>query len=171
LDILETARTRRSIRKYRRRPVSQRKLKKVLESAHLAPSAGNLQSWSFVVVRDKEKKRMLAKAADNQAFMDIAAVIIAALGDRRVSKKWLEKDVMIAVEHMILSATSLGYGACWIGAFSEAAVKSLLNIPQRLSAVPLLPIRVPDEAPPARSQREFADVFFEDVYGQPLALR
>jgi nitroreductase len=122
-------------------------------------------------VRDKRKKKMLAKVANNQDFLSDAAVIVAALGDPEVSKRWFEKDVMIAVEHMALSAAALGYGTCWIGAFNETEVKRLLGVPDRMSVVALLPIGVPDETPVAKSRRKFAEVFFEDMYGQPLVLR
>ncbi|MGB9135569.1 MAG: nitroreductase family protein [Candidatus Bathyarchaeia archaeon] len=171
MDVLEAIKTRRSIRKYKPSSIPDKKLKEILESARLAPSAANRQPWSFIVVRDAERKKTLSKAANNQTFLAEAAVIVVAVGDPEVSKRWFEKDVMIAVEHLVLSAAALGCGTCWIGAFNEAEVKSLLNIPERLGVVALLPIGIPDEAPPTRPRKEFADVFFEDEYGKPLNLR
>jgi nitroreductase len=171
LDVFETIKIRKSIRKYEQIPVPEEKLKKILEAARLAPSAGNRQPWGFVVVRDTERKKALAEAANNQTFLAEAALIVAAVGDPDVSKKWCEKDVMIAVEHLALSAAALGYGTCWIGAFNEAKVKSLLRIPERVNVVALLPIGVPDETPPARPRKEFSEIFFEEEYGEPLSLR
>ncbi len=171
MNVFEAIKTRRSIRKYEQTPVPEEKLKKILEAARLAPSAGNRQPWGFVVVRDAERKKALAEAANNQAFLADAALIVAAVGNPETSKKWCEKDVMIAVEHLALSAAALGYGTCWIGAFNEARVKSLLGIPGRLNVVALLPIGVPDETPPTKPRKEFSQIFFEEKYGAPLSLR
>ena len=171
MNVFEAIKARRSIRKYEQTPVPQEKLKKILEAARLAPSAGNRQPWGFVVVRDAERKKALAEAANNQTFLADAALIVAAVGDPEISKKWCEKDVMIAVEHLALSAAALGYGTCWIGAFNEAKVKSLLGIPERVNVVALLPIGVPDETPPTRPRKGLSEIFFEEEYGAPLSLR
>lgn len=170
LDVFETIKARRSIRKYKPRPIPDEKLRIIFEAARLAPSAANRQPWGFVVVRDSERKKALAKIANNQMFLADAAVIVAAVGDPEVSKKWCEKDVMIAVEHLALTAAASGCGTCWIGAFNENEVKNLLSIPERLSVVALLPIGVPDEAPPSRPRKEFSEIYFEDEYGKPLNL-
>lgn len=73
-------------------------------------------------------------------FLNDTAAIITAVGDPDVSTRWHEKDIMIALEHMVLAATALSYGACWIGAFDEDAVKHLLKIPARMKVVALLPM-------------------------------
>jgi nitroreductase len=77
---------------------------------------------------------------------------------------------MIAVEHMILAATALGYGTCWIGAFNEGEVKTILKIPEGLAVIALLPVGVPDESPPPRPRRAFKEVFFKESYGISLEL-
>jgi nitroreductase len=168
LDVFEAIKTRRSIRKYKPNPIPDEKLKMIFEAARLAPSAGNRQPWRFVVVRDAERKKALAKAAKNQMFIADAAAIVAAVGDPEVSKKWHDKDVMIAVEHMILAATALGYGTCWIGALEEKEVKRLLNIPKKAHVIALLPIGVPDDTPSPRPRKEISEIFFEEEYGKPL---
>lgn len=168
MDVFETIKTRRSIRKYKPNQIPDEKLKMIFEAARLAPSAGNRQPWRFVVVRDTERKKALAKAAKNQMFIADAAAIIAAVGDPEVSKKWHDKDVMIAVEHMALAATALGYGTCWIGALEEKEVKRLLNIPKKAHVIALLPIGVPDDTPSPRPRKEISEIFFEEEYGKPL---
>jgi len=80
------------------------------------------------------------------------------------------QDPMIAVEHIILAATALGYGTCWIGAFNEDEVKRILKIPKNLAVIALLPIGVPDESPPPRPRKAFTEIFFKDSYGIPLKL-
>ena len=168
MDIFEVIRTRKSVRKYKPEPIPHEKLKMILEAAQLAPSAGNRQPWRFVVVHNADKKKEIAKVAKNQTFLADAAVIIAAVGDPEISERWHDKDVMIAVEHMVLAATSLGYGTCWIGAFDENEVKKLLKIPKKLKLVVLLPMGVPDETPLTRPRKEMREIFFEEEYGKPL---
>jgi len=171
LDVFKAIKTRRSIRKYNPDSIPDEKLKMILEAARLAPSAGNRQPWRFVVVQDAERKKAPAKAANNNTFLADAATIVTAIGDPEMSKRWYEKDPMIAVEHMALATTALGYGTCWIGAFNEEEVKRLLNIPEEMCVIVLLSIGVPDETPQPRPRKEISEIFFEEKYGKPFGAR
>jgi nitroreductase len=171
LDVFEAIKTRRSIRKYKPDSIPDEKLKMILEAARLAPSAANRQPWRFVVVRDVERKKALAKVANNQTFLADATVIVTAIGDPEITTRWYEKDPMIAVEHMALAAAALGYGTCWIGAFNEEEVKRLLNIPEGMRVIALLPIGIPDETPQPRPRKEIREIFFEEEYGKPFGAR
>jgi nitroreductase len=164
MDILETIRTRRSIRKYGPEPIPDEKWKIIFEAARLAPSAGNSQPWRFIIVQNEDKKKALAEAANNQTFLKGAAAIIVAVGDPEMSTGWHEKDTMIALEHMVLAATALGYGTCWIGAFDEDEVKRLLEIPVETKVVALLPIGVPDEKPAPRPRKKPSEIFFREKW-------
>ncbi|RJS69132.1 nitroreductase [Candidatus Bathyarchaeota archaeon] len=179
MDLFKAIRERRSVRKFKREPVDDGDLKKILEAGRLAPSGHNRQPWYFIVVRNSETKRELAVAANNQYFIADADVVIAALGDpgearlrldaslRRIPHK---QDPMIAIEHMVLAATALGYGTCWIGAFDEEEVKRILKVPERLAVIALLPVGVPDENPPPKPRKPFKEIFFRESYGTPLEL-
>jgi nitroreductase len=168
LTVMDVIRRRRSIRKYRPSEIPREHLLEILEAGRLAPSAGNRQPWRFIVVRDPDQRRRLAEAARGQMFIADAAAVLVAIADPEASPRWCEKDVMIAMENMVLAATELGYGSCYIGAFEEEGVKSLLKIPDGLRVVALLPIGVPDEAPPQRPRKGLNEVFFGEEYGKPL---
>lgn len=168
LDVFEAIRTRKSIRKFKSEPLPVEKFEMIFEAARLAPSAGNRQPWRFVVVQDTERKSALATAANNQTFLADAAAIVAAIGDPEISKRWYDKDVMIAVEHMVLAAETMGYGTCWIGAFDEEKVRSLLKIPKEMRVIALLAIGIPDIVPPSRPRKELSEIFFKEEYGKPL---
>lgn len=181
MDLFEVVEKRRSIRKFQPKPVATEDLRRILEAGRLAPSGGNSQPWYFVVVRHPETKKALAMAADNQMFVADADTVIAALGDPTISAAELpyelsstripyKQDPMIAVEHMILAATALGYGTCWIGAFNERKVKKILKIPESLAVIALLPIGVPDEDPPQRLRKAFTEIFFKESFEMPLEL-
>jgi len=171
MDIFETITARRSIRKYKAEPIAETQLGKILEAARLAPSAGNKQPWRFVVVQDKNRKAQLAKVAEDQSFLKDAAAIVVAAADPQVSAKWHERDTMIALEHMVLAATALGYGTCWIGAFDADEVKRLLKIPDRMTIIALLPIGVPDEKPRPTLRKDFHEIFYKEEWQTPLVLK
>jgi len=181
MDLFEVVEKRRSIRKFRPKRVTTWALRKILETGRLAPSGGNRQPWYFIIVRRQETKKALAIAANNQTFVADADTVIAALGDPTISAAKLpytlsstrlpyKQDPMIAIEHMVLAATALGYGTCWIGAFKEEKVKKILKIPESLAVVALLPIGVPDEDPPQRPRKAFTEIFFKESFGMPLKL-
>ena len=166
MDVFEVIKARRSIRKYRPEPIPDDKMGMILDAARLAPSAANRQPWRFVLVQNADRKKVLARAANDQTFLGDAAVIVVAVGDPEVSARWHEKDTMIAVEHIVLAATALGYGTCWIGAFNEDAIKRLLKIPARMKIVALLPIGLPDEKPASRPRKEHSEIFFKEEWQQ-----
>ena len=167
MEVFDAIRTRRSIRKYKSEPIPDEKLRNILEAARLAPSAGNRQPWRFIVIQNIDRKKALAKVVNNQTFLIDASAIIVAIGDPEVSARWYEKDPMIALEHIVLAATALDYGTCWIGAFDEDAIKHLLKIPANVKVIALLPIGIPDETPAPRPRKEFSEIFFKEEWQNP----
>lgn len=117
-----------------------------LEAARLAPSASNSQPWKFIVVDDRLLKDKLCDAAFGgiyslNSFCKTAPVIVAVISEK---SKFMTRiggmfrgteyhliDLGIACEHLVLQATDLGLGTCWIGWFNENAVKVTLNVPQQ----------------------------------------
>jgi nitroreductase len=174
MNVIETITTRRSIRKYKSEPIPEKDLKIILEAAQQAPSAGNKQPWKFIVVRDNETKKKLAEKARKQLWIGDAGVVIAALAmdkkDPSIYERWAERDVMTAVEHMVLTAWELGYGTCWIGAFEQNDIKEELDIPKEMTVISLLPIGVPDQKPEPRGRKAFEEIFHDGKYGNPLKL-
>ncbi len=174
MNVLDAIATRRSVRMYKPDPIPDEDLEKILTAAQIAPSAGNKQPWRFVVVSDPETKKKLGEMARNQTWISDAGVIIAALAmdkdSPEIYERWAEKDVMIAVEHIVLAAWSLGYGTCWIGAFTEDHVKTLLGVPEKMTVVCLLPVGIPDHSPEARPRIPFAELFHKNNFGTPLEI-
>jgi nitroreductase len=138
MDVFEAIQERHSIRAYRPTPVPDEKLGKILEAARMAPSAGNIQPWYFVVVKDREKREALAKGGRYARFLAESPVVIVGIGDQKASPNWYEVDVAIAMQNMILTATGEGLGTCWVASFSEDRVKSLLRIPDSFRVVALM---------------------------------
>jgi nitroreductase len=174
MNVIEAIRTRRSVRQYKPHPIPDKDLKLILEAAQLAPSAGNKQPWKFIVVRDPEMKAQLAESALKQRWIGDAGVVVVAIAmdkkDPTVYKRWVERDVMTAVEHMVLAAWELGYGTCWIGAVKQKYTKELLAIPDEMTVINLLPIGVPDQRPKPKGRKPFEELFFAERYGNLIKL-
>jgi len=83
MDVFKAIKTRRSIRKYKHGPIPEEDLQTIFEAARLAPSAANRQPWRFVIVRNSNRKKVLAKIADDQMFLNDASVIVAAASGSR----------------------------------------------------------------------------------------
>ena len=171
MDVLDVIQNRRSIRAFKYRTVEEDKIKRVLEAARLSPSAKNLQERFFIVVKDKAKRRALADAAHGQSFVGDAPVVIVACADNTnytmpCGQLAYPIDTAIAVDHMTLQAVAEGLGTCWIGAFSEEQVKELLNIPDQIRAVALLPIGYPKNTPPHTPRKKFNEITMQDKWAK-----
>ena len=153
MTVLEAIRKRYSCRSYQDKPIEQEKLDSIFEAARLAPSAKNLQDWRFVVVTDKETKRQLAEAANNQRFLaDAGAIIIACSNSNEVMRCGQALgpiDVAIALEHIALQATQLQLATCWIGSFYPEKVRPIVGIPKNIAIIELMAVGYP-----ADSQKE-----------------
>ncbi len=158
MDVFEAIRTRKSVRAWQARPVEPEKMRRVLEAARLAPSARNVQEWRFVVVTDREKRERLAQEASSERFMAGAPVIIAACAQTdgrvmRCGQRAYPIDVAIALDHLTLAAVAEGLGTCWIGAFDPAEVRKVLDIPDAVEVVALLPLGYPVDPKPVPKSR------------------
>jgi len=168
MDTIETIMKRRSVRKFQPKLLSNADLQTIIEAGRQAPSAANRQPWHFVVVKSEDQRQKLAEACSGQTWLAGAAVIVAGVGKPAVNDKWYPVDVAIAMQNMILAATALGYGTCWIGAFDQERVKGVLGIPEDMTVVALTPIGVPDDQPEARPRQPLSEFASVDRYGKPL---
>jgi nitroreductase len=169
MEILETIRKRRSIRTYQDKIVEPEKLNRVLEAARLAPSASNRQEWRFVVVQDINTREQLMKAASNQRFVAQAPVVIAACADTdmhvmRCGQLCYTIDVAIAIDHMTLQAVEEGLGTCWVGAFDQAEVKRILNIPERIQIVSMLTLGYPAITPTPSRRKKLEEIVMHEKW-------
>jgi nitroreductase len=168
MKVPEAIKQRRSIRAYSSREVSAKKLARVLEAARLAPSACNRQPWKFVVVREEQTREKLARLARNP-FVTEAPITLAAVC---TEPEWMLSsgvhayavDLAIAIDHITLMAVHEGLGTCWIGDFDQEEAKSVLEVPEELVIVALLPLGYPAEEPAARGRKELEEIVCYEKY-------
>lgn len=172
--MFEAIKGRRSIRAYRSDPVREEDLRKILEAAIRAPSAGNLQPWVFIVVKDPSIKRELCLAALGQSFIEEAPVVIVVCADTsrtglyygsRGVNLYCIQDTAAAIQNMLLAAYALGYGTCWVGAFHENQVSKTLDLPRDIRPVAIITLGLPAESPPLRPRRPLEEVVHLNRYG------
>jgi len=167
MELFEACRQRYSVRAFKNAPISDQALTTILEAANGAPSAGNLQAYEIVVVRDAARKRELAKVSLDQLFLAEAPVVLVfcANPDRnrdkygaRGAERYCIQDASVACAYAQLAATALGLGTCWIGAFEEADVQRVINAPAAWRPVAILPVGVPADAAKPRVRRSLTDL-------------
>lgn len=155
MSILEIIKNRRSIRKYQTKEIPSELVDQLIEALVWAPSAGNLQSRKFYFVFNEEIKTKLAEAALGQDFVAEAPLVVVGCTDDRIESKYSERgkklysviDVSCSLTNLSLLAKELGLGTCWVGAFDEEGVREVLEIPDNLRPVAIMPVGYPDEKP------------------------
>ncbi len=165
-DLLPYLKGRRSIRKFKSKPIPQEFIDKIMEAGIWAPSAGNVQPWHLYLVYNDEVKQKLGQAALDQRFIEKAPVAIVVCADRNRAQSiygergetlYMYQDTAALVQNMLLEAFSLGLGSCWVGAFKEAQVSEVMNLPPFLRPVAILPLGYPDEKPASRRRRDWRE--------------
>ena len=173
MDVLEAIKGRRSIRAFKNEDISSETVEKLIDAARWAPSAGNIQPWEFIIVRNPEIKRNLAKAALNQSFIEEAPVVIVVCADEVRSSQgygvrgktlYCIQDTAAATQNIHLAAYSLGLGTCWVGAFNEEEARKILEIPQGVRPVAIIPVGYPAEKPPARNRRPLNQIIHYEKF-------
>lgn len=159
MDALAAIRMRRSVREFTGAPIPITDLETIVDAGRLAPTGYNRQPWDFIVVTNKEMISELKIAAQ---WMDRAGAIIALVLDSS-TKFWVE-DGSAAVENMMLAATALGYGTCWLQGYTEPLeeqFKALLGVPANKRLLTLIPIGVPVDWPTQEKKTLAAVIHWE----------
>lgn len=177
MEVMEAIHTRRSIRSYTDKPVPDDVLYQVLEAGTWAPSAGNMQAWEFVIIKDPAAKRKLVDTTDagntardgvftQEWIMQASVVVVVCYDVKRMTGRYGYKgrtlmtlmDCMLCVENMALAAVNLGLGSCCVVGFDPAKLKEALPIPKEITPLLLLPMGYPAQDPSAPYRLPVADL-------------
>ena len=150
MDFLEMARSRYSVRDYKNKKVEQEKLKKILEAAHVAPTAANKQPVRLIVVQEDEGLKKIGKAAN--IFGAPLAIIVCSDHTKAWTrpfdqKKTTDIDATILTDHMMMEAAELGLGSVWICYFKPDVIRQEFQLPDTLEPVNILAIGYADGSP------------------------
>jgi nitroreductase len=175
MDVLEAIRSYRPCAGYDPRPVAPETLMKILGAARLAPSQLNLQPWRFVVVRDDEQKRLLAQASHKgRLIAEAPAAIVAFAVEEDVPVtiggyiSAYPLDVAAAVALLQIAATAEGLGTNWIIEFNEEKVRSVLQVPEGVHPLAIIPVGYPaangGTKPPPDGRKSPDEIIAYDEY-------
>ena len=149
MEFSELIKQRYSVRAYKPDPVSDESLQQVLEAARLAPTAANRQPFQLIVIhtagREAELKRIYGRDWFVRPPLIICACGVPAQGwtRREDGKNYMDVDVAIAMDHLILAAADQGLGTCWIGAFDPDAAREVLGLPDDVEPIAFTPLGYP----------------------------
>ena len=166
-DFFETVRHRHSVRRYQDTPVEEEKLHAVLEMACAAPSAGDLQAYHIIVVRNSPLRQTLQLAADNQSFISEAPVCLVFCADpARSAEKYAERgrtlyalqDATISATYAQLAVVAAGMASTWVGHFDVDRVADALQLEGGLTPIAMLSIGYPAELPAPSPRRRLEEM-------------
>lgn len=174
MDFSDVLEKRRSCHFYRSKPVEFDLIGTVLYAGTQAPSAGNVQNWEFIVVTDQGKREQVAKACIDQTWMVNAPVHLVICNNKeRVTKLYPRRGALYATQNcalaagnMMLRATELGLGTCWVGSFDETAVKRILRIPSSVEPELILTLGYVQELDQPTSREPLSVVTHFETYGK-----
>jgi nitroreductase len=152
-----------SMRSYKSDPVEADKLEYILDSARLAPTASNLQPFQIIVIKSKGREEDLRKIYKSNWFVE-APLIICICGIpengwvRWDNRQYLDVDIAIVMDHIILAATDLGLGTCFIAAFDVNNARNVLSIPDNVEPILFTPLGYPDDLPGIKNRKELVEL-------------
>lgn len=145
MDYFELISQRRSVRAYKDDAVEELKLQKILEAARLAPTAANRQAFKVIVIHTKGLEEELRRIYNRDWFVK-APVVLCVCSEpgkawvRYDGKSYSDVDAAIVMDHIILAATALGLGTCWIGAFNPDAARHALKLEPGMEPIAFTPL-------------------------------
>ena len=163
MEFLELIEKRYSVRAYKPNDVEDEKLEAVLEAARLAPTAVNYQPFQIIVIHTNGRESELNRIYPANWFVQPPLLIcVCAVRDkawkRRDGKNFMDIDATIVMDHIILAATSIGLGTCWIGAFDAVAAEEVLNLPEGVEPVVFTPLGYPADEPGIKRRKDLSEL-------------
>lgn len=186
MDIFDAIKSRRSVRRFSDKPVSEQDIEKILDAVRYSPSWANMQCWRFIVVRDKEKIKQLSEMSYVESFLkpmgykanpatkgisEAPVVIIACADPSKSGKIWDQTyymtDIGIATQTLMLAVRALDLGTVFVGIFDEDRVRNLLEIPSNIRVVGIFPIgHVPEDKKDAKmpTRKSLEEIVFYEKW-------
>lgn len=158
MDLRDVIKNRTSVRTYKKDKVSEELILEILESGNLAPSAGNIQPWDFIIIRDDAIKESIVETTyigndrhskNPQKWMLDAPVFILVCGNKeKIHNRYgdygvkvlLYQDCAACVQNMLLTIVDLGLSSCYVSGFRIDELSDALDLPEHIVPVAVLPI-------------------------------
>ena len=163
MEFLNLVKSRYSVRAYKNEPVEEEKLEQILEAARFAPTAANYQPFKLIVIPTKGRENELKRIYQAKWFSQAPLIICvcAIPGEawvRKDDKNFADVDATIVMDHIILTATSLGLGTCWVGAFDAVAAREILKLPAGVEPLVFTPVGYPADEMVNKKRKKLAEL-------------
>lgn len=163
MDLFEVIKKRFSVRAYKGDAVEKEKLETILKAAQAAPTAVNFQPFKISVISTKNHTEELKKIYGRDWFIQAPVVIcVSAVADkawvRKDGRKYADVDAAIVMDHIILAATALGLGTCWIGNFNVQAAKEFLRLDDNMEPLLFTPVGYPAAEKPEPKRKPLEEL-------------
>jgi nitroreductase len=180
MEIDKTIKGRRSIRRYQDGDIPDSVIKELLSLAIYAPSSMNGQPWCFIVVRSEKTKEHLVEIKNRYCpvekqdykadFLRKAPVVIIVCVDKEKSYEREIENGVLATANLMLGAYSRGLGSVYLSAYRTGEpgisqeVKQVLNIPQNVDPITIIPVGYPDEIPEPKRVSSLEEMIFYESF-------
>jgi len=163
MEYMDLLKKRYSVRAYRPDPVSDEILAEILEAGRLAPSAVNRQPYRIYILPTKGHEEKLADIYPKSWFASAPFVLcVTAVTQEAWTRKdgvsYAPVDAAILMDHMILAATRLGLGTCWVAAFDPEAARRHLHLPDGEEPIIFTPLGYPADRPPEKKRKQISEL-------------
>ena len=174
MEFDEVVKKRRSVRNFLTKlDVSLDILEKIIESGMEAPSVGDLQPWQFIIIKKRENIEKIAEYSF-QDWIKSANTLIVVVGEKNLVKLSYEERVCenlhqtigACIQNMLLKATELGVGSCWIGVFDKEKIEELLEIPKTKECCAIIALGYSNEKPRKKIKKSLELNTFFEKYGK-----
>lgn len=164
MEFFELIEKRYSVRAYKSDPVEDSKLEKVLQAARLAPTAANRQPIRVIVIETAGRDEDLARIYGQRWFAE-APLVLCVCGIEAEAwmrshdgKNYMDVDAAIVMDHIVLAATALGLGTCWVAAFDPEGAREALELPKGVEPIVFTPLGYADDTPRAKRRKAMSDI-------------
>ncbi|HLD86642.1 MAG TPA: nitroreductase family protein [Candidatus Nanoarchaeia archaeon] len=176
MDVFEAIVKRRSIKKYKRKDIPFDNVATCVHAARFAPCAGNIFNLRFLVIKSESQRKAISEACMEQYWMQDAPIHLVVVSETQKTEQYYGlrggrvytlHNAAAACENVLLAATSLGLGSCWVGAFNEDKIKDICNVPPHLDVQMIITLGYADEHPAMPPKRTLEDTLnFGNWYGR-----
>lgn len=169
MDFAALVQKRYSVRAYKQDAVEEDKIEQIMEAARFAPTAANRQPFKVIVTYSEKRENELRSIYSADWFIQAPVVICVCVmrGQswvRKEGKDYGDVDAAIVMDHIIMQATELGLGTCWIAAFDPQAAREVFELPDNVEPVLMTPLGYPADSPRSKKRKNLNELVSYDVW-------
>jgi len=168
VEVFDAVRTVLAVRGYQDKPVPEDVIRRVVEAGHLTASSQNGQPWHFIVVEQRETLQQLGTLAKSGPYTaDAAFAVVVVISQSRFGVS----DGSRAIQSMMLTAWAEGVGSNWVGFLGLDPVKPLLNIPEEMEILAIVPFGYPAKhvGRGKKNRKPMSEVVSREKFGEPFS--